>query len=206
MRECTRVTCGPVRAIGLLVGCRVVRRKKRSVEAERRSAEMGVLTSAIIPRYITMPAHYRDAFDQFNGLVRADAAGMRLSGATKAGVAYWCSPRIDGFWLSRFGISAPTAADEPMLAENRAAPKVQDWPGWEVLYVEHLVRDRMLEESQQAIMDQTARVSRGETTFLCLVKFAGVWYLKAARRAEDDILARAAAAGLDPFALVRNEQ
>jgi hypothetical protein len=178
-----------------------VKRKKPSFDTDPRATEIGSLAIAIVPRYLTMPARSRDAYDRFNAIVRADGSGIRLSSSTKAGAAFWCSPEVDDFWLRRFAIPCATEGDQPMPAEKSGEPKVQDWPGWEVHYVEHLVRDRMLPRSQQAIMEQTARMSRGEASFLCLVKFRGIWLLEAGRRDDDDILTRAAAGGLDPFAL-----
>lgn len=178
-----------------------MKRKKAAVDADRRVAEIASLASSILPRYVTMEAPYREAYDRFNAIVRADGNGMRLSASTKAGAAFWCIPEIDDFWLRRFSIAGPPGGEQPPLTDRPAEPKVQDWPGWEVLYVEYLVRERMLGNSQQAIMEQTARTSRGESSFLCVVKFAGRWYLEAGRRDADDILARAAVGGLDPIAL-----
>jgi hypothetical protein len=153
-----------------------------------------------------MPAPYRDAYDQFNAIVRADGSGTRLSASTPAGAAFWSSPGVDDFWLRRFAISRSTDGDQPKLAGKPEEPKVQDWAGWEVLYVEWLIRYRMRPSSQQAITEHTARVSSGEMSFLCVVKFGGMWYLEAGRRDDDDILARAATGGSDPFGLVRGRE
>jgi hypothetical protein len=182
-----------------------VRRKQKSTETERLATEIGALASSILPRYVTMPARYRDAYDEFNAIVRADGSGMRLSASTEDGGAFWCSPGVDDFWLQRFAVSGLSEGDEPELAERPEEPKVQDWLGWEVLYVEWLIRHRMVPGSQRAITEHTARVARGEASFLCVVKFAGVWYLEAGRRDDDDILTRAATEGLDAFAFARGE-
>ena len=153
-----------------------------------------------MPRYVTMAAQYRKAYDQFNAIVRADGSAIRLSASSEAGAVFWCSPSVEDFWLRRFAISRPADA-QPSPVEKRAELSVEDWIGWEVLYVEHLIRHRMLPGSQQAITEHTARLSRGEQSFLCVVKFPEVWRLEAARRDDDDILLRAAAKGLDPFTL-----
>ena len=151
-----------------------------------------------------MAAQYRTAYDQFNAIVRADGSAIRLSASTEAGAVFWCSPSVEDFWLRRFAISRPADAQRPV--EKQPGPSVEGWLGWEVLYVEHLIRHRMLPRSQQAITEHTARLSQGEQSFLCVVKFPGVWQLEAARRDDDDILLRAAANGLDPFALARTGQ
>jgi len=180
-----------------------VRRKKTSSGAGERVAEIVSLAGLFLPTYATMPLDYRKAYDRFNEIVRADGAGMRLSSFTKAGAAFWCVPGVDDFWLRRFAVPVPDERTQPGLAERPEEPKMQDWQGWEVLYVEHLVRYRMAGRSQQAIMEHTGRVSSEEPSFLCLVKFGGVWRLEAGRRDDDDILVRAAAQGLDPVALAR---